>query len=387
MTSQPVRRPRDRKQTIIRTAAELFSEKGFHGVHLGEIATAVGISTPALYRHFKGKSDLLARVLAEDCDRIQRIAGAADSAQGALRGLAEGVAERRELAVLWQREARNLPEELRDACQEQMRSVGERVAGLLRRERPELSAGGAELLAWASLRVAASPGHHRVPCTPARLQERMEQLSVLVLHHGTVHEDGPAHAPAKSAGGGLAPASRREALIGAATELFGSRGFHEVSLDDIGAAVGIAGPSVYKHFAGKGEILYELLNRGAAVLQLVLTRAMSTARTPQEALDALVRGYVEVVGEHTEMFSALVTEVINLPDDQRHAIRRIQHDYVAEWVELLRQVRPDLDRTDARLTVQGVLGMISDVWGIPHLRRRPRLAEELAGLSRLLFSC
>ncbi|WSU56006.1 TetR/AcrR family transcriptional regulator [Streptomyces sp. NBC_01092] len=215
----------------------------------------------------------------------------------------------------------------------------------------------------------------------------MEQLSVSVLHHGTVHEDGPAHAPARSAGGGLAPASRREALVGAATELFGSRGFHEVSLDDIGAAAGIAGPSVYKHFAGKGEILYELLNRGAAVLQLVLTRAMSTARTPQEALDALVRGYVEVVGEHTEMFSALVTEVINLPDDQRHAIRRIQHDYVAEWVELLRQVRPDLDRTDARLTVQGVLGMINDLWGIPHLRRRPRLAEELAGLSRLLFSC
>ncbi|MEU5952050.1 TetR family transcriptional regulator [Streptomyces sp. NPDC047525] len=384
MSSRPVRRPRDRRETIIRKAAELFHEKGFHGVSLSEIASAVGISAPALYRHFTGKPDLLATVLSDTYDRLQVVVGAADSAEDAMRGLAEVVAERRELAVLWQREARHLPEDRKGETRQQMRDLGDSIVLLLRRDRPELSEAGADVLTWAALSVSASPGHHGVACSTGRLQERIAELSVTLLRHGVVHDDEPA-APAPGTGGGLALASRRETLVGAATKLFGSRGFHQVSLNDIGAAAGIAGPSVYKHFSSKGEILFEMLNRGAAVLQLEVTRAMSTARTPEEALDGLVRGYVEMCSEHTDLIAALVTEVLHLPDDQRHTIRRIQHDFVAEWVELLSRVRPELDQTDAQLTVHGVLGMINDVLRIPRFRTRPGLTEELTGLSHLLL--
>ncbi|MFC8128270.1 TetR/AcrR family transcriptional regulator [Streptomyces sp. NPDC057302] len=384
MSSRPVRRPRDRRETIIRKAAELFHEKGFHGVSLAEIASAVGVSAPALYRHFTGKPDLLAKVLSDTYDRLQSVADTADSAEDALRGLAEVVAERRELAVLWQREARHLPEERRGETRQQMRDLGASITLLLRRDRPELTEAGADLLTWAALSVAVSPGHHRMFCSTARLREQIAELSVTVLRHGVVLDDAPA-TPAPARGGGLAPASRREALVGAATKLFGSRGFHQVSLNDIGAAAGIAGPSVYKHFSSKGEILFELLNRGAASLQLGMTRAMSTARTPEEALDGLVHGYVEMCSEHTDLIAALVTEVLHLPDDQRHTIRRVQHDFVAEWVELVAKVRPELDQTDAQLTVHGALDMINDVLRISRFRARPRLAEELTGLSHLLL--
>jgi len=384
MSSQPVRRPRDRKETIIREAAELFHEKGFHNVALGEIAAAVGISAPALYRHFKGKTDLLAGVLSDSYDRLQRATDAASSAEDALHGLAGVVAERRELAVLWQRETRHLPEERREETLRRMRETADRIAQLVRRDRPELSTAGADLLTWALLSVGASPGHHRVACPADRLQERIATLLVTLLRDGVVRDDAP-DTPSPATGGGLALASRRENLIGAATRLFGSRGFHEVSLDDIGAAAGIAGPSVYKHFSSKGEILFETLNRGAAVLQLGMIRAMSTAHTPEGALDALTIGYVEMCSAHTDLIAALVTEVLHLPDDQRHTIRRIQHDYVAEWVELLSRVRPELDQTDAQLTVHAALGMINDVLRVGHLRARPQLAQELAGFTHLLL--
>src|SRR5262249_5718752 len=49
--------------------------------------------------------------------------------------------------------------------------------------------------------------------------------------------------------------SRREAVLAGATRLFRQRGYHAVSMDDIGAAVGIAGPSVYRHFASKADLL------------------------------------------------------------------------------------------------------------------------------------
>lgn len=385
MTSRPVRRPRDRRETIIKKAAELFHEKGFHGVSLSEIATAVGISAPALYRHFTGKPDLLAHVLSDTYDRFEQVVHAADSAEDAMRGLVDIASERRELAVLWQREARHLPEDRQGEARQQMRGLGDAIALLLRRDRPELSAAAADLVTWAALSVAVSPGHHRVPCSAGRLRERIAELSITLLRKGVTYDDVPA-APVPAASGGLALASRRETLVGAATKLFSSRGFLQVSLNDIGAAAGIAGPSVYKHFSSKGEILFEMLNRGAAVLQLEVTRAMSTAHTPHEALDALTRGYVEMCADHTDLIAALVTEVHHLPDGQRHTIRRIQHDFVAEWVELVCRVRPELDQTQAQLTVHGVLGMINDVLRIPRFRTRPRLREELAGLSGLLLN-
>ncbi|MFE2349417.1 helix-turn-helix domain-containing protein [Kitasatospora cineracea] len=50
------RRPPDRKALFRATAAELFRERGFHNVTPAE---AVGITAPALYRHYRDKQDLL----------------------------------------------------------------------------------------------------------------------------------------------------------------------------------------------------------------------------------------------------------------------------------------------------------------------------------------
>jgi AcrR family transcriptional regulator len=54
-----------RERQILDAAAALFYEKGFHGVGVDEIGQRVGISGPALYRHFKGKDQILAALLAK----------------------------------------------------------------------------------------------------------------------------------------------------------------------------------------------------------------------------------------------------------------------------------------------------------------------------------
>ena len=53
--------------------------------------------------------------------------------------------------------------------------------------------------------------------------------------------------------------SRREQILETAAELFARRGFHGVSVAEIGAACGISGPALYKHFAGKDEVLAAML--------------------------------------------------------------------------------------------------------------------------------
>lgn len=45
------------KQKILNEALTLFAEKGYSAVYVGEIADAVGIKTPSLYKHYKNKQN------------------------------------------------------------------------------------------------------------------------------------------------------------------------------------------------------------------------------------------------------------------------------------------------------------------------------------------
>ena len=59
-----------RREQILETAAELFAAKGFHGVSVGEIGRACGISGPALYKHFPSKDAVLAAMLVDISQRL-----------------------------------------------------------------------------------------------------------------------------------------------------------------------------------------------------------------------------------------------------------------------------------------------------------------------------
>src|SRR3712207_4726940 len=88
--------------------------------------------------------------------------------------------------------------------------------------------------------------------------------------------------------------SRRDEILEIAVALFATRGYHGVSMDDIGAAAGVTGPALYHHFAGKEAML-------VAALIPVSERLLAGARRriaqhpddPVAALDALVDFHVE----------------------------------------------------------------------------------------------
>lgn len=53
--------------------------------------------------------------------------------------------------------------------------------------------------------------------------------------------------------------SRRQQIIEIAAPLFAERGFHGVSIYDLGAAMGTSGAALYKHFASKDALLGAML--------------------------------------------------------------------------------------------------------------------------------
>lgn len=360
----------------------MFHERGYHAVGLSEIAARVGVSAPALYRHFRSKQDLLSAAVSSGITELEQ-AARGGSLDGTLAAIAAVCAQRRDIAVLWQRETRYLSEADRDAVRFRLVRLVDRLARLVRAERPALGEDDANLIGWAIAAALASPSHHQLEPAASKLAGLLHRMARALADADIspcVGQVPPVTAK------GLEPRSRRERLVSVAVDLFGRHGYHEVSVDDIGAAAGIAGPTVYKHFAAKGELLAAALNRGAAALQFELAKALSSAATPADALDTLVDRYVRFAVDHRALVAALITEVIHLPADDRHALRRAQHDYVNEWVNLLVSRRPDLDATSAAVLVHGALGIVNDAQQVQHLAARPCIAQELATLARAVLA-
>ncbi|EWC60946.1 Transcriptional regulator, TetR family [Actinokineospora spheciospongiae] len=379
-------RPRNRRAQLADAAAALFGKRGYHSVGVGDIAAAAGITASALYRHFQNKQDVLGHVLLTGVDELAErvhdaVSGLADDPQSRLAPLllaaAEVSIERRELTALWRWQGRHL----READQKELRG---RAATLLsawltglRRLRPELSSGQAHLLCFAALSVFGSVGDHRA--TP-----RSGFAPLLArLGEAVVRADLPTPAPrADGWRTRVAPApSRREELLTAATRLFRERGFHAVSMDDIGAAGGIAGPSVYRHFAGKSDLLLAASRRMADRLTLGLEDSLATATDPADALRRLARSYVDTVLRSDDLIAVYTTELANLPERDGRELRAMQRGYVAEWVRLLREVAPGLDEPTARVAVHAALTIVNDIPRTQRFTTRPGLADELSTLA------
>jgi AcrR family transcriptional regulator len=369
-------RPADRRQRILAAAAAQFWARGYHQVGMADIAAPVGIAPSAVYRHFRGKQELLLAILDAHLSHLEQAAAA--PGRDITGDLAAFALEHREFGVIWEREAGHLPAQQQRALRHRLRTVAGTVSG-----------GGPEagLRGWAVLSVVGSPSHHRVQNDPARfgqlLRAAIHAVRDVPLLDGLA-EAAPASAPPdRPHAPGLIPASRREALLGAAVRLFRERGYPSVGLSDIGAAVGIAGPSVYNHFGSKNEILDAALNRGTEALWLGLHHALATAERPSDALERVAADYAAFATANTGIVRLVVTELIHLPEDRRREYRRTQINYINEWITLLSASRPDLTGPDARILVQTAIALINSLTRIPHLPAQP---GRLATLARAVLT-
>jgi AcrR family transcriptional regulator len=157
--------------------------------------------------------------------------------------------------------------------------------------------------------------------------------------------------------------SRREEIIDEAAKLFAQRGFHGVSIAELGAACGISGPALYKHFAGKEAILAEMLVRISEDLLAEGRRRVRRSSTPDESLDALVNWHVSFALEHRELIVVQDRDWSSLPAAAREQVRELQRKYVEVWVRVLRRIRLDLRAPEARAMVHATFGLLNST---PH---------------------
>jgi AcrR family transcriptional regulator len=160
-----------------------------------------------------------------------------------------------------------------------------------------------------------------------------------------------------------AKSDRRDKLIAAAERLVAERGFLAVRLEDIGAAAGVSGPAIYRHFPNKEALLVELLVGISTRLLNGATAVVDAADDPGTALDGLIDFHLDFALGESDLIRIQDRDLGHLPPTAKRQVRKAQRQYVEIWVDVLRQLDGSLSEADARLMAHAVFGLLNST---PH---------------------
>lgn len=176
--------------------------------------------------------------------------------------------------------------------------------------------------------------------------------------------------------------ARKDRILAAAADLVARHGYHAVGMADIGAAAGIVGSGIYRHFDSKSALLSALLAQVMDELQRSAAVVVAEAADDRAALDGLVANHVRVAIDERRLLQVYYREAHHLPEDDLRGLRRAQRHYIEEWVIALGPLRRELSDAELRVVVHAALGTTQAVLfhhsGLP----RERLAAMLEDMGR-----
>ncbi|MGV0835071.1 SACE_7040 family transcriptional regulator [Mycolicibacterium thermoresistibile] len=177
-------------------------------------------------------------------------------------------------------------------------------------------------------------------------------------------------APAADAGTtrrSRAKSDRRSQLIAAAERLMAERGYLAVRLEDIGAAAGVSGPAIYRHFPNKEALLAELLvgisTRLLAGATEVVTEADHDGLGAAATLDNLIDFHLDFALGEPDLIRIQDRDLGHLPVGAKRQVRRAQREYVEIWVQVLRRLDERRSEADARVMAHAAFGLLNST---PH---------------------
>ncbi|WP_197378244.1 TetR/AcrR family transcriptional regulator [Mycolicibacterium mengxianglii] len=369
------RRPKDRKEQIARVAAEAFSELGYHGVSMEDIAGRVGVTAASLYRHYAGKYDLFqAAVLGlgqqlVDCTAFvdgvafadSEISGSPEQAWDQMVAAMVDVAlANRVSGGLYRWEGRFLKPGDQLTLNAQIKLVNRRLQRPMAHLRPELDSRQLAILSAAVLSVLGSVTDHRTQLPREQIHATLARVAKTVRDTDVPAGTGaPGTVVARPAVG--AAAGEYEQILHHAKVLFHERGYRDTAMEDIAAAVGVTTSSMYRFFVGKSAILTAMYLRAADRVSGDTAGIVSAADNPRDAVEALVQAYVRRSFDDPELSYVYYAERVNVPSQDLFAIANIQRATVEAWARQISATTPGLSSGEARFIVHAGFSLSADM--------------------------
>ncbi|WP_369637159.1 TetR/AcrR family transcriptional regulator [Nocardia sp. JMUB6875] len=361
------RRPKNRRAQIAAVSAAEFAALGYHRVSMEDIATRLGISSTALYRHFPSKYALFAGELL----RLGEVTVAAVSLPEvaaawpprrrlgyAVDGIVTETIANRTTVGLARWEHRYLDEPDKRTVDQHFATALTELSDLIGAVRPELSDHERVVRAVGVFSAASCLGDHRVQLAAKPLAALLNTACWALIETDLPARVQPPPAPRAVE---IPSTLKHELLLHQAIRLFYERGYPNVSVEDIAAAAGLPSVSgVYRYYRGKGDLLNAAFRRAADRMSAVIAPTLSESSDPAEALAKLIDMYVAGAFDDRELIYVYFAEFGHVPDDERATLRVVQRLVVAEWATLLAWVRPNLTTAERHILVHAALALVVD---------------------------
>lgn len=164
-------------------------------------------------------------------------------------------------------------------------------------------------------------------------------------------------AEAKSARG----RNRREKILTEAARLFHHQGFHQTGIDEIGTAVDITGPGVYRHFESKQHLLAAIVDRSLERHKEIVAEVNALGLPACDALRKLIELSAAELARNRDAAAVYFQESRNLGPAELARFTKAQRLLITEWVSILRRARPELTEEQARVAIRAVGGLLNSV--------------------------
>lgn len=378
-------RPKNRRDLILRAAAELFRHRGYQAVGIDDIGQAVGITGPAVYRHFENKEELLMAAMHRSLDRtIEAMRAVAEQAgeltpeEGvslAVGRLVATVMKDWDYAVVFRREARALAVHRRAEIRPKRAAIVDHLNEKAVRVHGPMEAVDLGLRMEAQYGVLAGVLTYGNSSHRRRYEPFVTRLAAGVVVDLDVAPLTPRPRETLPAAR-TTRVSRRELVLSAAAELFADRSYSAVGIDEVGIAAGITGPSVYRHFSNKEGVLVECVRLLGEALCMTVGHALALDVPPDAAVTELTRRLVDLAYDHPHLFVVYFNDGGHLTGADATRYEQSLALLFDEWERAVSAARPELTAFQARTMAYGVAGAVTRVASSPTLRRydtRPAL--------------
>ena len=155
---------------------------------------------------------------------------------------------------------------------------------------------------------------------------------------------------------------RRAQLLEVARKLFGTAGYHQVSMDAVAREAGVTKPILYDHFPSKKDLYLALLDTDLEALHHRVRGALDSPIGNRERIRASFQAYFDFVEEHGAGFRLLMQETVGADPAFRERVEAVRDRILREVEDLIvRESRGMLDREHAETVALGLIGMVETV--------------------------
>ncbi|WP_227980398.1 TetR/AcrR family transcriptional regulator [Nocardia spumae] len=378
-----------RREEILLRSARLFQERGYTGVSIDDLGADLGISGPALYRHFSGKEAILAQIGLDFLDGLRTTTDQAMTESGPpeqdrlTHAVVEYALDRTAELTVCIRHLWHLGPDRLAQIEERFVALRDAWVPVIVAAYPHIDPQDAGLYVRAGSGLLIGADRAKVPVTRPRLIELVCKMVTGML--SARMRSTPPSTDNPTSRGTWERASRRELILQTAISLFRERGFRGVSMAEIAEAVGITAAAPYRHFKNKEDILETAILRSGDRIVSAMGDALADASSAEEALDKLLRSYTSLAVAIDDLIAVRTTEAHYLGPEALLQRRKTMKLFTEEWTHCLSSCRPDLSAPESNVLVVALVGLVSESVRSRSLGRRPHLDDDLYQLGHAVL--